>query len=180
MICPYCAKDNDKVVDSRASESGYAIRRRRVCLECNSRFSTIEKIEGFLPTVIKKNGTKEPFVPSKLKTSLEIACSKRPVSNQVLTDIVSCVENDILQRYRQEITSNEIGEYVMRRLYEVDKVAYVRFASVYKDFTDPQSFAMEVANISTTKEEPRDLESEGDQGDECREAGDPADDKEEN
>ena len=105
MICPYCAKDNDKVVDSRASESGYAIRRRRVCLECNGRFSTIEKIEGFLPTVIKKNGTKEPFVPSKLKTSLEIACSKRPVSNQLLTDIVSCVENDIMQRYRQEITS---------------------------------------------------------------------------
>ncbi|MCR4669609.1 MAG: transcriptional regulator NrdR [Saccharofermentans sp.] len=148
MICPYCAKDNDKVVDSRASESGYAIRRRRVCLECNGRFSTIEKIEGFLPTVIKKNGTKEPFVPSKLKTSLEIACSKRPVSNQLLTDIVSCVENDIMQRYRQEITSNEIGEYVMKRLYEADKVAYVRFASVYKDFTDPESFAQEVAKFA--------------------------------
>ena len=175
MICPYCAKDNDKVVDSRASESGYAIRRRRVCLECNGRFSTIEKIEGFLPTVIKKNGTKEPFVPSKLKTSLEIACSKRPVSNQILTDIVSCVENDIIQRYRQEITSNEIGEYVMKRLYEVDKVAYVRFASVYKDFTDPQSFAAEVANISTVSADGESAETKDE--DSGREAADAAEDK---
>jgi len=148
MLCPKCGVDNDKVIDSRTSKSGYSIRRRRECLNCEYRFTTIEQIEGMVPMVVKKNGIKEPFDGSKLMKSLNIACSKRPVDKSVREDIVRQVEDKVNKNYRMEITSSDIGNYVMERLRLIDSVAYVRFASVYKDFTDPASFTAEVNNLA--------------------------------
>ena len=148
MICIKCGKNNDKVLDSRPTEDGYSIRRRRECIECGYRFSTVERIEDLYPTVIKKNGTREPFMPEKIMASLNIACSKRGVSPQDKEKIVAEISDKVNNTYNREITSSEIGEFIMKRLRNMDKVAYVRFASVYKDFTDPQSFADEVSRIS--------------------------------
>ena len=148
MICIKCGKNNDKVLDSRPTEDGYSIRRRRECIECGYRFSTVERIEDLYPTVIKKNGTREPFMADKIMASLNIACSKRGVSPQDKEKIVAEISAKVNNTYNREITSSEIGEFIMNRLRNMDKVAYVRFASVYKDFTDPQSFADEVSRIS--------------------------------
>ena len=148
MICIKCGKNNDKVLDSRPTEDGYSIRRRRECIECGYRFSTVERIEDLYPTVIKKNGTREPFMAEKIMASLNIACSKRGVSPQDKEKIVAEISDKVNNTYNREITSSEIGEFIMNRLRNMDKVAYVRFASVYKDFTDPQSFADEVSRIS--------------------------------
>ena len=148
MICIKCGKNNDNVLDSRPTEDGYSIRRRRECIECGYRFSTVERIEDLYPTVIKKNGTREPFMADKIMASLNIACSKRGVSPQDKEKIVAEISDKVNNTYNREITSSEIGEFIMNRLRNMDKVAYVRFASVYKDFTDPQSFADEVSRIS--------------------------------
>jgi len=148
MICPVCSANNDKVLDSRASAEGYEIRRRRECLECGNRFSTVERIEGLIPTVVKKSGSKEVYDESKLLRSLSVACSKRPVTSEQMASIAREVTELVSNNHRREITSTQIGELVMQRLKEMDKVAYVRFASVYKDFTDPELFAEEVKKIS--------------------------------
>ncbi|MBR2524506.1 MAG: transcriptional repressor NrdR [Clostridiales bacterium] len=148
MKCPKCGQEASKVIDSRNADSINAIRRRRECENCGERFSTLERIEGIQPQVIKKDGTRQEFSRDKLLAGLNASCSKRPVSNRVLTDICNEVENMISSRPSREITTTEIGEFVMDRLIKIDKVAYVRFASVYKDFTDPNSFAHEVQNIN--------------------------------
>ena len=148
MKCPRCGSERLKVIDSRNADNVNAVRRRRECEDCGERFSTLECIEGIQPQVIKKDGTRQEFSRDKLLAGLNASCSKRPVSNRVLTDICNEVENMISSKASREISTTEIGEYVMERLYDIDKVAYVRFASVYKDFTDPTSFAHEVQNMN--------------------------------
>ena len=136
MKCPFCGHDEDKVIDSRPAEDGAAIRRRRECLGCGSRFTTYEKIETLPLLVIKKDGTREPFNREKLLKGLLKACEKRPVSNDQLMQLLTCVESQIQNSLNREISSQDIGELVMKKLKEIDEVAYVRFASVYQDFQD--------------------------------------------
>ena len=144
MKCPFCGHDEDKVIDSRPAEDGAAIRRRRECLGCGSRFTTYEKIETLPLLVIKKDGTREPFNREKLLKGLLKACEKRPVSNDQLMQLLTCVEGQIHNSLNREISSQEIGELVMKKLKEIDEVAYVRFASVYRQFKDVNSFLEEL------------------------------------
>ena len=148
MRCPKCGNADDKVIDTRPSEEGRTIRRRRECLSCGNRFSTIERVEGLSLKVIKKDGTRQEFSSEKLLEGLSSACSKRPVSNEELVTIVSEIENMIQDQKNGELSTKAIGEHVMNRLKELDKVAYVRFASVYRDFTDVSSFTKEIENIN--------------------------------
>ncbi|MBQ1895065.1 MAG: transcriptional repressor NrdR [Clostridiales bacterium] len=152
MRCPKCGQNDDKVIDTRPSEENRVIRRRRECIACGYRFSTIERIEGLQFKVIKKDGTREEFSREKLMSGLSAACSKRPISNDQLMEIVNSVESLLQEQRNGEISSNAIGELVMNRLKGLDKVAYVRFASVYRDFTDVSSFTKEVEEINRDSE----------------------------
>lgn len=143
MKCPFCHQDNDRVIDSRASEDGQAIRRRRECLNCGRRFTTYERVEGGLK-VIKKDGVREPFDRMKIKRGLEKACWKRPVSDSQLEAIVSAVQEHVENNYDVEVESGVIGELVMEHLRRLDQVAYVRFASVYRQFQDVRDFVKEL------------------------------------
>ncbi len=144
MRCPYCRQDNDRVIDSRASQDGFATRRRRECISCHRRYTTYEKIEEPAVKVIKKDGTRVPFEREKIKRGLERACWKRPVSDEQLEAIVSAIENDVYEMADAEVESEEMGEMVMKRLRDVDQVAYVRFASVYRQFQDVRDFVEEL------------------------------------
>ncbi len=144
MKCPYCQQDNDRVIDSRASDDGAAIRRRRECSACRSRYTTYERVERTSIKVIKKDGVREPFDRARLKAGLEKACWKRPISDAKLEAIVSAVENDIEGKFETEVESRYLGEQVMRYLRQLDQVAYVRFASVYRQFEDVQDFVDEL------------------------------------
>ena len=147
MRCPFCGHDEDRVVDSRPSDEGSAIRRRRECLSCSSRFTTYEKVESLPLLVIKKNGTQEPFDREKLMAGIMKSCQKRPVSNQQIDDLVSSIEVQTQNALKREISSQEIGELVMERLKDIDEVAYVRFASVYRQFKDVNSFLDELHDM---------------------------------
>lgn len=147
MKCPYCGYEEDKVIDSRPTEEGYAIRRRRECLGCRQRFTTYENLERKPLMVIKRDNSRQTFDPTKLLNRLLIACAKRPVSISVLEEIVSDIESSFYREHMREITSTEIGDKVMERLKEIDEVAYVRFASVYKDFSDIDTFTKEIRKI---------------------------------
>ncbi|MGD0897482.1 MAG: transcriptional regulator NrdR [Thermoguttaceae bacterium] len=144
MKCPFCQEDNDRVIDSRASQDGFATRRRRECLHCGQRYTTYERIEGAAIKIVKKDGTREPFDRAKIKRGLEKACWKRPVSEVQLDAVVSAVENELESRFELEIPSRDVGELVMRRLGDLDQVAYVRFASVYRQFEDVHDFVHEL------------------------------------
>jgi transcriptional repressor NrdR len=144
MKCPVCHEDNDRVVDSRASHDGFAIRRRRECANCGHRYTTYERIESALVKLIKKDGARQPFDRSKIKSGLELACWKRPVSDAQLESIVNEVQNELEGRSDLEIESREVGELVMQHLRELDQVAYVRFASVYRQFEDVHDFVHEL------------------------------------
>jgi transcriptional repressor NrdR len=144
MKCPYCRQDNDRVIDSRASQDGFATRRRRECISCHRRYTTYEKIEEPTIKVIKKDGTRVPFERDKIKRGLEKACWKRPVSDEQLEAIVSAVENDVYELADAEVESEQLGGMVMQRLRKVDEVAYVRFASVYRQFQDVRDFVHEL------------------------------------
>jgi transcriptional repressor NrdR len=144
MKCPYCLDDNDRVLDSRASQDGFAIRRRRECLGCRRRYTTYERIEPSAVKIIKKDGSREPFDHAKIKQGLEKACWKRPVSDEQLEAIVAGVENELEMNFDSDVESRLVGEMVMKRLREVDQVAYVRFASVYRRFKDVQDFVDEL------------------------------------
>lgn len=147
MKCPFCGHLEDKVIDSRPAEDGSAIRRRRECLSCSSRFTTYEKVELLPLLVIKKDGTREVYSQEKLLGGLMKACEKRPVSSEQLSQIVAYVENQIQNTAKREISTNEIGEMVMLQLKEIDEVAYVRFASVYRQFKDVNSFMEELQDM---------------------------------
>ena len=145
MRCPFCKEDRDKVVDSRSSESGRVIRRRRQCLECKKRFTTYEKIgESFRLNVIKKDGSRLPYDREKVLVGLQKACYKREVSAEQIQETADKVEEDVFRNYDKEVDSKFIGESVMRHLRAVDKVAYIRFASVYRQFTDAGDLIEEV------------------------------------
>jgi transcriptional repressor NrdR len=144
MKCPFCHEDNDRVIDSRASEDGAAIRRRRECLDCKHRYTTYERVERTSIKVIKKDGIREPFDRSRLKAGLEKACWKRPVSDAKLEEIVTLVENHVEGKFESEVESRYLGELLMHHLRQLDQVAYVRFASVYRQFEDVQDFVEEL------------------------------------
>lgn len=147
MKCPFCGNNEDKVIDSRPAEDGLAIRRRRECISCNSRFTTYEKIENFPLIVIKKDGTRQPFDSDKIISGVLRACEKRPVSTEQVEKMVSSIEEQIQNTLKREISSREIGELVMERLKNMDEVAYVRFASVYRQFKDVNSFFVELNDM---------------------------------
>jgi transcriptional repressor NrdR len=144
MKCPFCQADNDRVIDSRASDDGSAIRRRRKCLACKRRYNTCERVERKAIKVVKKDGARVPFDRNKLKLGLEKACWKRPVSDVKLEEIVTETENYIEANFESEVESRSIGELVMQQLRELDQVAYVRFASVYRQFEDVRDFVEEL------------------------------------
>lgn len=137
MQCPFCGQDNDKVVDSRSSEGGRSVRRRRECLACKRRFTTYERPEEALRmNVIKKDGTSQPYQRRKVIDGLQKACYKRPVSDDQVRHVVEALEEEIFRRFERDVPSEFIGDTACRSLREIDKIAYVRFASVYRDFTD--------------------------------------------
>ncbi len=140
MRCPYCGKDSDHVVDSRPAREGRAIRRRRECLACGRRFTTFERYEERPLMVIKKDGRREVYDRNKVLQGMILACRKRPVSVEVLEKAVDEIEHEIQNRMESEVSSVEIGRMVMEKLLKIDPVAYVRFASVYEEFNDPQQF----------------------------------------
>ena len=140
MKCIYCGNAESKVVDSRSTDEGNSIRRRRECLQCGKRFTTYEVIESTPVLVVKQDGTRQQFDPIKVKNGLIKACEKRPVAIRDIDALVASVEKDVYNSLEQEISSKKIGEMVMERLKELDQIAYVRFASVYRDFRDVTSF----------------------------------------
>jgi transcriptional repressor NrdR len=148
MRCPYCGEDRDKVIDSRATEGGAAIRRRRECLACGKRFTTYEHIETTTRlTVIKKDGTRVPFDKQKMLTGVQAACYKRPVPSEQLQQLADEVEDELFRSGQREIDSAEIGRKLADKLKRLDRVAYVRFASVYKQFRDLDDFLTEVREV---------------------------------
>ncbi len=151
MKCPFCGYEEDRVIDTRQIDDGTTIRRRRECLKCLRRFTTYEKIETIPVMVIKKDKSRQPFNRDKILTGLMRACEKRPVSVSDLENIVNEIESYIYNSTQKEITSREIGEMVMAKLKELDEVAYVRFASVYRQFTDLNSFMTELRKILDEK-----------------------------
>ena len=144
MKCPFCRLDNDRVIDSRASDDGFAIRRRRECLNCKRRYTTYERLEEMAVKVVKKDGIREPFIRDKIRNGLARACWKRPISDDQMEAVVAAVEGEVYANFDREIPSREIGEMVMERLGELDQVAYVRFASVYRQFKDVRDFVEEL------------------------------------
>ncbi len=151
MRCPYCGHLEDRVVDSREGQEGQAVRRRRECLGCGRRFTTYERIEEILPQVVKKDGRREPFDRKKIVEGLHIACRKRPVSAAQIEEIVAAVERKLQELGEKEIPSSVIGETVVERLKALDPVAYVRFASVYRDFRDVGEFMTELEGLARRK-----------------------------
>lgn len=144
MKCPFCRLDNDRVIDSRSSQDGLAIRRRRVCLSCGRRFTTYERPEETTIKVIKKDGSRVPFERDKIKRGLERACWKRPITTRQIENTTTSIENDVYQHFESEVESRELGETVMRYLRDLDAVAFVRFASVYRQFNDVSDFFEEL------------------------------------
>lgn len=148
MRCPFCKSVDDKVVDSRSTMDGYAIRRRRECLRCGKRFTTYEKIDGGTLMVIKRDNTRESFDRDKLRAGIVKACQKRPVSIEQIDGLVDRIERTLQSRWDKEVSSTEIGEMVMEGLRELDHVAFVRFASVYRQFRDVGEFVDEVKRLT--------------------------------
>ena len=151
MKCPFCGHENTRVIDSRPAEENNSIRRRRVCDECDKRFTTYEKVETIPLIIVKKDDNREAFDRSKIESGVLRACHKRPVSAKQIQDIVDSVETEIYSKEEREIPSSVIGELVMEKLKDVDSVAYVRFASVYREFKDVNTFMNELKKILDTK-----------------------------
>lgn len=151
MKCPFCGFLEDKVIDSRESKEGDAIRRRRQCLECEKRFTTYERIDEIPYMVVKKDGRREKFDRQKVLTGLLKACEKRPIAMSILAELVDEVEGKLIEATEREISTTEIGELLIDRLRDIDKIAYVRFASVYRDFQDVEAFLVELKDIIQKK-----------------------------
>ena len=147
MRCPFCRSEETRVLDSRQIEGGTAIRRRRECDVCSKRFTTYERYEDFQLMVIKKDGRREPFSRQKLLAGLRKACEKRPISIEQLETIVSDIERQLLDTNEREVPSKMIGEAVINKLFEIDEIAYIRFASVYRQFKDIQKFMEELEEL---------------------------------
>ncbi len=153
MRCPFCENDHDKVLDSRERKDGSIIRRRRQCLSCMKRFTTYERIEDIPAMVVKKDNSRVQFDRHKILDGLLKACSKRPISTIILEELVDEIEQMAYERPGREISSTDIGEYVIGKLYELDDVAYVRFASVYRHFKDINQFMDELKDLLSQKPE---------------------------
>ena len=147
MKCPYCGVEDSKVIDSRSTEEGVAIRRRRECLNCNKRFTTYEKVENVPIMVIKKDRSRQPFDRNKILNGLMRACEKRPISIGEIENIVYEIETAIYNSLEREISTEDIGEMLIEKLRRLDQVAFVRFASVYRDFQDVETFRHEIDKI---------------------------------
>src|SRR5260221_4813751 len=151
MQCPMCRAPDSRVVDSRIGKDGDAIRRRRHCDGCGHRFTTYERVELTLPMVVKKDGRRQTFDRSKIVSGLTRACEKRPVSTDTIEALATRIERQIMERGESEITSRELGEAVMAALHDLDAVAYVRFASVYREFRDVHEFMRELEDLIATR-----------------------------
>ena len=151
MKCPYCGYDKIKVIDSRPSEENNAIRRRRQCEECDKRFTTYETVESMPLIIVKKDDTRESYDRQKLFSGLVRSCHKRPVSMKSIDDLVDEIENQLYNAMKKEVPSHSIGEMVMERLKNLDEVAYVRFASIYREFRDINTFMDELTKILKEK-----------------------------
>ena len=150
MQCPFCGQDHDKVVDSRSSEGGRAVRRRRECLDCGQRFTTYERPEEVIKlNVLKKDGTRAPYDRQKIIDGLQKACFKRPVTDEQLLAILVSAEEEILARFDKDVPSKFIGDVVSNELRKIDKIAYVRFASVYRNFTDVGELIEEAREVDS-------------------------------
>lgn len=147
MRCPYCHVDNDRVLDTRAAEGGYLVRRKRVCTSCQRRFATAEKIEKLSVRLVKSDQTREPLDREKIRRGIERACSKRPISSDTIERVVQDIEADIYANFESEVTSTQVGDIVMSHLAKLDEVAYIRFASVYREFDDAQDFIQAISGI---------------------------------
>ncbi|ADQ06946.1 ATP-cone domain protein [Caldicellulosiruptor hydrothermalis 108] len=151
MRCPFCGYEDSKVVDTRPTDEGRTIKRRRECLKCQKRFTTYEKVERQPILVIKKDNRREEFDRNKILNGIIKACQKRPVSIEQMNKIVDEIENEIYNSMREEISSREIGEMVMEKLKKIDEISYVRFASVYRQFKDINTFLEELQKLLTEK-----------------------------
>ena len=156
MKCPFCEMDNTRVIDSRPADDNCSIRRRRQCDECGKRFTTYEKVETIPLSVIKKDRTREPYDRNKMMAGIRRACHKRPISVEKIEEMVNKIENDIFNLEYKEIESKVIGEIVMERLKSLEQVAYVRFASVYREFKDVNTFMSELKKMLDSTNEDSD------------------------
>ncbi|MBC3807761.1 transcriptional repressor NrdR [Undibacterium seohonense] len=147
MKCPYCHHADTQVIDTRISEEGDSIRRRRRCASCDKRFTTYERIELAMPVIVKKNGSRSEYESSKLRASLMLALRKRPVSAEAVDTAIQRIEEKLLASGEREIVSGHLGELVMRELKRLDKIAYIRFASVYKSFEDVSEFVEAIQEV---------------------------------
>lgn len=155
MKCAFCHADNDRVIDSRAAQDGYVIRRRRECLSCGRRYTTYERMEAPSIKVVKKDDARVPFSREKIRHGIEVACWKRPVSDEQIDAIVSRVEREVHAQFDTEVPSQFLGAIVMEELKALDPVAFVRFASVYRDFSDARDFAKEIRPMLRGKQPPQ-------------------------
>ncbi len=153
MKCPFCDDVEDKVVDSRMAKEGEVIRRRRECLSCKRRYTTYERVEETMPAVVKKDGRREPFDRSKIVSGLKKACEKRPISTTTIESVTDRIEKRIQDMGETEIDSTAVGEEVMKELSQLDQVAYVRFASVYREFKDIDQFMDEIKALAQQRRE---------------------------
>ena len=154
MKCPFCHHADTQVIDTRVSEEGDTIRRRRRCSHCDKRFTTDERIELSMPVVVKKNGSRTDYDPAKLRASLMLALRKRPVSAEAVDGAIQRIEEKLLTSGAREVVSGHIGELVMRELKRLDKIAYIRFASVYKSFEDVAEFQDAIAEVGRERKSP--------------------------
>jgi len=154
MKCPFCAHADTQVIDSRASDEGATIRRRRRCLGCEKRFTTYERVELALPTIIKRGGSRADYDRNKLRASMLLALRKRPVPREAVEDAIGRIEDRLLSAAQREIKSEKLGELVMRELKRLDKVAYVRYASVYRNFDEIDEFAEVVREVRPPRRRP--------------------------
>ena len=153
MKCPFCDELEDKVVDSRMAKEGEVIRRRRECLGCKRRYTTYERVEEILPMVVKKDGRRETFDRTKILAGLKKACEKRPISTATIEDVTDRIEKRIQEMGETEIESRIVGEELMKELHQLDQVAYVRFASVYREFKDIDQFMDELKTLAQQRRE---------------------------
>ncbi len=151
MKCRYCASTDSRVIDSRPTEDGSAIRRRRECINCGKRFTTYEKIEEIPIMVVKRDGRREPFDSEKIRNGIRKACEKRPIPADIQDKVVDDVSREVFNTLASEVTTRDVGEIVMKKLKDVDEVAYVRFASVYREFKDTQTFMKELQRLLDEK-----------------------------
>ncbi|HVE88742.1 MAG TPA: transcriptional regulator NrdR [Burkholderiaceae bacterium] len=147
MKCPFCQNADTQVIDSRASEEGATIRRRRKCLSCEKRFTTYERVELVMPTIIKRGGGRADYDRDKLRASMQLSMRKRPVPREAVDEAIARIEDKLLSSAQRELKSEKVGELVMRELKRLDKVAYIRFASVYRSFEDVDEFAEVVREV---------------------------------